>query len=253
MQRDAPAHRCGVCIFDGPISFDRFVATIESKLDLIPRYREKVVFPFLNIGYPTWQYDRDFDIQRHIFHVKLDAPGSDAQLRQLTGRIFTPLLDRNKPLWETYVVDGLAGGRSALICKVHHCIVDGVAGIGLMNVILDPSPAMPKPSRRKPFRPPKAPDAASLFVDALTDSLAQIPKRIADVRGRTWRTMELCCGRIATTAVGLERVVDMMPELLSPLEHLPFNRPCSGERRVFWTEFPFEGKGAPFAPPADAR
>src|ERR1035437_2403096 len=128
--KEMPLHIGGVCVFEGVIPFERFVATIESKLDLIPRYREKVMFPFLNIGYPTWQYDPAFDIRRHIFHVKLDPPGTDEQLRELTGRIFTPLLDRNKPLWETYVVDGLAGGRSAMICKVHHCIVDGVAGKG---------------------------------------------------------------------------------------------------------------------------
>jgi diacylglycerol O-acyltransferase / wax synthase len=236
--KEMPLHIGGVCVFEGVIPFEHFVATIESKLDLIPRYREKVMFPFLNIGYPTWQYDPDFDIRRHIFHVKLDPPGTDKQLCELTGRIFTPLLDRNKPLWETYIVDGLEGGRSAMICKVHHCIVDGVAGIGLLNVIMDPSPEEHRLPKRKPYRPPKPPDAASLFVDAFTDSLAQIPKRLSDVAdalkgyGSLLRTDN-------SAAVGLERVVDRMPELLSPVEHLPFNRPCSGERRVFWTEFPF--------------
>jgi len=236
--KEMPLHIGGVCIFEGVIPFERFVATIESKLDSIPRYREKAMFPFLNIGYPTWQFDPDFDIRRHIFHVKLDAPGTDDQLRELAGRIFTPLLDRNKPLWETYVVDGLAGGRSAMILKIHHCIVDGVAGIGIFDVIMDPSPEEHRLPRRKPYRPPKPPDGAALFVDAFTDSLAQIPKRLADVRdalkgyGSLLRTDNFA-------AVGLERMVDRMPELLSPLEHLPFNRPCSGERRVFWTEFPF--------------
>lgn len=155
--KEMPLHIGGVCIFEGAIPFERFVATIESKLDLIPRYREKVMFPFLNIGYPTWQYDPDFNIRRHIVHVKLDPPGSDEQLRELTGRIFTPLLDRNKPLWEMHVVDGLSGGRSALICKVHHCIVDGVAGIGLMNVMLDPSRRSAGCRRRRPTGRPSPP------------------------------------------------------------------------------------------------
>jgi WS/DGAT/MGAT family acyltransferase len=236
--KEMPLHIGGVCIFEGVIPFERFVATIESKLDLIPRYREKVAFPFLNIGYPTWQFDPHFDIRRHIFHVKLDPPGTDEQLRELAGRVFTPLLDRNKPLWETYIVDGLAGGRSAMICKIHHCIVDGVAGIGIFDVIMDPSPQERPLPRRKPYRPPQPPDAATLFVDAFTDSLAQIPKRLSDVRdalkgyGSLLRTDNFA-------AVGLERVVDRMPELLSPVEHLPFNRTCSGERRVFWTDFPF--------------
>src|ERR1039457_1201863 len=77
--KEMPLHIGGVCVFEGVIPFERFVATIESKLDLIPRYREKVMFPFLNIGYPTWQYDPAFDIRRHIFHVKLDPPGTDEQ------------------------------------------------------------------------------------------------------------------------------------------------------------------------------
>jgi WS/DGAT/MGAT family acyltransferase len=236
--KEMPLHIGGVCIFEGAIPFDRFVATIESKLDSIPRYREKVMFPFLNIGYPTWQYDPAFDIRRHILHVHLDPPGGDDQLRELAGRIFTPLLDRNKPLWETYVIDGLSGGRTALVCKVHHCIVDGVAGIGLMNVMLDPSPVLPRLPKRKPYRPPKLPDAATLFVDALRDTVAQIPKRLADARdGLLGYGSMLVSDTFA--AAGLEQVVDRMPELLSPLEHLPFNRPCSGERRVFWTEFPF--------------
>jgi WS/DGAT/MGAT family acyltransferase len=236
--KEMPLHIGGVCITEGVIPFDRFVATIESKLDLIPRYREKVMFPFLNIGYPTWQYDPDFDIRRHIFHVKLDPPGTEEQLRELTGRCFTPLLDRNKPLWEVWVVDGLAGGRSALILKVHHCIVDGVAGIGLMNVMLDPSPEEQRLPKKKAYRPPKPPDAATLFVDAFTDSLAQIPKRLTDVRDALKGYGSLLKND-NVAAVGLERVVDRMPELLSPVEHLPFNRPCSGERQVFWTEFPF--------------
>jgi len=236
--KEMPLHIGGVCTFEGIIPFERFVAGIESKLDLIPRYREKVMRPFLNIGYPTWQYDPDFDIRRHIFHVKLDPPGTDEQLRELSGRIFTPLLDRNKPLWETYVVDGLKGNRSAIIIKVHHCIVDGVGGIGLLNVIMDPSPEVHPLPRKKAYRPPKPPDGASLFVDAFTDSLAQIPKRLEEVRDSLLGYGALLVGD-NFAALGLERVVDMMPELLAPLEHLPFNRTCSGERQVFWTEFPF--------------
>ena len=109
--------------------------------------------------------------------MKLDAPGTDDQLRELTGRLFTPLLDRSKPLWETYVVDGLAGGRSAIICKIHHSIVDGVAGIGLLNIILDATPEVRRLPRRKPYNPPPAPDPATLFLDALGDTLSEIPQR----------------------------------------------------------------------------
>jgi len=237
-RKEMPLHIGGAMIFEGVVPFDRFVATIESKLDLIPRYRQKVMRPFLNIGFPTWQYDPDFDIRRHIFHVKLDAPGTEEELRQLTGRIFTPLLDREKPLWEVYIVDGLTGGRSAIVSKVHHCMVDGVAGIGLLNIMLDPSPDELPLRRRKPYRPPKPPDAVMLFLDALTDSVAQIPKRLQSVREDLLRYGGLLLGD-DVTRLGIQRLVDMSPELMVPMEKLPFNRPCSGERQVFWSEFPF--------------
>jgi WS/DGAT/MGAT family acyltransferase len=108
----------------------------------------------------------------------------------------------------------------------------------LLNVIMDPSPEEHRLPKRKPYRPPKPPDAATLFVDAFTDSLAQIPKRLSDV-GDALKGYGSLLRNDASAALGLERVVDWMPELLSPVEHLPFNRRCSGERRVFWTEFPF--------------
>ena len=238
--KEMPLHIGGVCVFDGKIPFDRFVASIESKLDQIPRYRQKVMRPFLDIGYPTWQWDTEFDIGRHMFHVTLDAPGSEEQLRQLANRLFTPMMDRSKPLWELYVVDGLEGGRSAIIAKIHHCIVDGVAGIGLLNIMLDPSPdeprRLPKP---KPFNPPPPPDAPTLFMDALADSLKQFPKRVTDVRDGVLGYAGMVAGD-NVALLGVERIMDMLPELLSPLEKLPFNRPCSGERRVFWNRFSFQ-------------
>lgn len=237
-RKEMPLHIGGAMIFEGVVPFDRFVATIESKLDLIPRYRQKVMRPFLNIGFPTWHYDPDFDIRRHIFHLKLDAPGTDEELRQLTGRIFTPLLDREKPLWEVYIVDGLTGGRSAMITKVHHCMVDGVAGIGLLNTILDPSPDERRLPRRKPYHPPKPPDAVMQFLDALTDSVAQIPKRVQSVRDDMLGYGALLL-EDDVTRLGVQRLVDMSPELMVPMEKLPFNRPCSGERQVYWSEFPF--------------
>jgi diacylglycerol O-acyltransferase len=237
-RKEMPLHIGGAMIFEGAIPFERFVATIESRLELIPRYRQKAVRPFLNIGYPTWQYDPDFDIRRHIFHVKLDRPGTEEELRKLTGQIFTPLLDHNKPLWETYVVDGLKGGRSAIICKVHHCMVDGVAGIGLLNIMLDASPDKHPRPRRKPYHPPKPPDPAWLFLECLTDSIAQIPKRLRSVQMDLSQYGALLKGD-DVTLVGLQRLADMFPEVMVPMEKLPFNRPCSGEREVYWTEFPF--------------
>ena len=241
-RKEMPLHIGSVSICDGALPFDQFVASIERKLDLLPRYRQKAVRPFLDIGLPTWQYDPKFDIRRHIFHVTLDAPADEAQLRELTGRIFTKLLNRDKPLWEVYVVDGLAGGRSAIVTKVHHCMVDGVSGVGLLNLMFDTSPdtpALPKGApKRKRYRPPQPPDETQRFTGALKgafqftlDQLAGAQKNLA-----AWG-MSLFHDQRALA--GLERLVDVLPQVLGPLERLPFNRPCSGERRVAWSEHSF--------------
>ena len=241
-RKEMPLHIGSVSICDGPLPFDQFVAGIESKLDLLPRYRQKAVRSFLDIGLPTWQDDPKFDIRRHIFHVTLDAPAGEAELRELAGRIFTKLLDRDKPLWEVYIVDGLAGGRSAIVTKVHHCMVDGVSGVGLLSIMFDTSPdAQPVPKRapkRKRRRPPQPPDEPQAFADALKgafqftlDQLAGAQKNLA-AYGKT-------LFHDPRAVAGFERLADVLPQVMGPLERLPFNRPCSGERRVAWSEHSF--------------
>jgi diacylglycerol O-acyltransferase / wax synthase len=238
-RKEMPLHIGSVSICDGPLPFDQFVAGIEGKLDLLPRYRQKAVRPFLDIGLPTWQYDSKFDIRRHIFHVKLEAPAGETQLRDLTGRIFTELLDRDRPLWEVYVVDGLAGGRSAIITKVHHCMVDGVSGVALLSVMFDTTPDTPPPAKvaptRKPRRQPEPPVDLTIALKgsflATLGQLAGAQKQLADYG------LSLLHDRLALA--GLLRLVDALPTVLGPLERLPFNRPCSGERRVAWSEHSF--------------
>jgi len=237
-RKEMPLHIGSVSICDGVLPFDRFVAGIESRLDLIPRYRQKVVRPLLDVGLPTWQYDPDFDIRRHIFHVRLDAPGSEAQLRELAGRIFTPLLDRNKPLWEVYVVDGLAGERSAIVSKVHHCMVDGVSGVALLSIMFDPSPEPPPLPKRKRYRPPKPPDASALFGDALKGSLQFTLDQLTGA-GKNLLAYGMSLRLDPRALPGLQKLLDMLPQLVGPLERLPFNRPCSGQRQVAWSEHSF--------------
>ncbi len=240
--KEMPLHIGSVSLCDGPLPFDQFVAGIERKLDVIPRYRQKAMRPFLDIGLPIWQYDPKFDIRRHILHAKLDAPASEAQLREFAGRIFTTLLDRGKPLWEVYIVDGLAGGRSAIITKVHHCMVDGVSGVGLLNVMFDPSPeAPPAPKgapKRKRYRPPQPPDEAQLFTGSLQGAFQSILDQLS-VASKNLAGYGASLFRDRRAVAGLLHLIDALPQVLGPLERLPFNRPCSGERRVAWSEHSF--------------
>ena len=108
---------------------------VDGKLDLVPRYRQKVRFVPLGLGRPVWVDDPHFNLDYHLRHTALPPPGSDEQLRRTAARIFAQHLDRNKPLWEIWMVEGLSENRWALLSKVHHCMVDGVSATDLMSVM----------------------------------------------------------------------------------------------------------------------
>src|SRR5215469_7130707 len=139
-RKEIPLHIACVTVFDGTIPFDEFLAKIDSKLHLIPRYRQIAVAPPYHVSYPTWEWDPHFDIRNHVLHVRLDPPGDEAQLSELAGRILSQVMDREKPLWDIHVVEGLDGGRGALIPRVHHALADGISGAALLNVIFDATP-----------------------------------------------------------------------------------------------------------------
>ena len=131
-------HIGAVCVFgDPPPSFDEVAAMIAAKLHLIPRYRQRVRSVPFELGRPVWVDDPHFNLEYHLRHTALPAPGDDAAFCRLMGRIMSQPLDRDRPLWETWLVEGLEGGRWALVFKIHHCMVDGIAGIELLRVMLD--------------------------------------------------------------------------------------------------------------------
>lgn len=147
-------------IFEGPApTHEELLAAIEAKLPLVPRYRQKVRFPPLHVGPPVWIDDARFNLDYHIRRTALPPPGDAQELRALVGRLISHQLDRTRPLWETWIVEGLEGGRWALVSKVHHCMVDGVAATDLLSVVLDSEPG-PR-SQSKSQTKAKAPKSKS--------------------------------------------------------------------------------------------
>jgi diacylglycerol O-acyltransferase / wax synthase len=143
-----PMHIGGVSIFEGPpppIAAVREM--VAGKLSLVPRYRQKVRFVPLAAGPPVWVDDPHFSLDYHIRHTAIPAPGREEQLRQMAARVFSQHLDRNKPLWELWAVEGLQGGRWAFLSKVHHCMVDGVAATDLMSVMFSDTSTGSAPER----------------------------------------------------------------------------------------------------------
>lgn len=150
-------HIAGTCIFDGePPAFDDLQRLVASKMHLIPRYRQRVRSVPLELGRPIWVDDPHFDLQYHLRHTALPAPGGDDALCRLVGRVMSQPLDRDRPLWETWLVEGLEGGRWALLFKVHHCMVDGISGVGLLTALLDIEPD-PDPMQPHPWSPAPEP------------------------------------------------------------------------------------------------
>ena len=237
-RKEIPLNIAAVAIFDGPIPFREFVANIDSKLDLIPRYRQVVAPPPFNLGYPTWECDPHFDIKRHIFRVRLQAPGGEAELEALAGDLLSQVLDRGKPLWEIHVVEGLKDGRGALIARIHHALADGVAGAALLKVMLDPTPqgshAIRKP-RRRPTIPPRAePTLAEQIGGAIQSALENAVAAEAGL-------LNLAEGLLGDHGKSaLQELATLLPELLQPPERFAFNKPCSGDRKFCWAEADFD-------------
>ncbi len=233
---EAPMNLGSVAVFQGEIPYQRFVKDLQDKIHLIPRYRQRVMFAPLNLAHPTWEPDPQFDIRNHVIPVRLDPPGSDDQLRQLSARLFQGVLSRDKPLWEIYLVHGLEGDRSALVFKVHHCLVDGVSGIELLMIVLDVSPnppALPPPS--EPYQPPPLPDAGTRFFDAVFDRLADRLKVTADIQKSLLNAID---DPAATRSVS-RALETALSYFLRPGMRAPFNAAFSGERKLAWSEHSF--------------
>jgi diacylglycerol O-acyltransferase / wax synthase len=131
-----PMHIGGVSIFEGPPPpFEDLRSMVEGKLHLTPRYRQKVRFVPLGMGEPVWVDDPHFNIDYHLRHSAVPSPGTEDQLRATAARVFSQHLDRSKPLWEIWMVEGIEGDRWALLSKVHHCMVDGVAATDMMSLM----------------------------------------------------------------------------------------------------------------------
>ena len=235
-KEETPMHIGSVGVFEGEIPFDQFIANNEAKLHLIPRYTQRAVAAPFNIGHPSWEWDPDFDISRHIMRVKLDAPGDDGQLMELAANLFAPKLDRSKPLWEMYLVEGLKDNRSALVSKVHHCLVDGVSGIELLMVVLDVSAdPLPLEPREREERPP-IPGPMKLFADAALDSLSQRMSRYAELQKSAADVLTVGSGRGRSILRAIETT---RPYTVVPVSRAPFNRPLHRDRIVAVSEFSF--------------
>ena len=138
------------CTVPGGYEFTKIKEHIRSRLHLVPPFRRRIVEVPFNLHHPIWVEDPDFDIDYHVRRVGVPRPGSLRDLSELAGRIASRPLDRTRPLWESYICEGMENGRIGVITKMHHCAVDGVSGAELMANLFDLTPAGPTSSPGRP-------------------------------------------------------------------------------------------------------
>ena len=223
-------HIASIAIFEGPPPrFADVVDMVEAKLDLVPRYRQRVRFVPLELGRPVWVDDPHFNIEYHLRHTALPAPGGEDELRKLVGRVMAQQLDRTKPLWEIWVVEGLEDNRWAMLSKTHHALVDGVAGTDLLAVIMDLSPDAPRPERME-WVPQPEPSGLQLVVDALENIVSSPYEQLRAARAQT---------RVLRRALDYGREVAggviALSGLVRPSAPSSLNGPIGPHRRYAWT------------------
>ncbi len=222
-------HIGSIAIFEGPEPpFEEFVAMVAGKLPLVPRYRQVVLEVPLDIGRPVWVDDPDFNIDYHIRHTALPAPGGDAELRKLVGRVMSQQLDRTKPLWEIWVVEGLEDGQWGMVAKTHHAMVDGVSGTELLAVILDtsPQPSAPAPDD---WHPPPLPSEGRLAAEAAVDLIVSPYEQLRAIRSAT-RVPRQALSELGEVVRGISSLAGVLRS--NPVSTL--NGPIGPHRRVAW-------------------
>lgn len=195
---------------DEPFDYEALCALVSRRIGLVPRYRQKVRWVPGHIANPVWVDDEDFDISYHVRRSALPKPGSDAQLRQLVGRLQARQLDRSRPLWEMYLVEGLADGRFAIITKTHHAMVDGVSAVDIGTLILDLE-RTPRETPDDAWVPHPEPSRFGLVADAVADNLRRpsqvietVRSGLADARATAERAVGAAAGVAAVARTSLK-------------------------------------------------
>jgi diacylglycerol O-acyltransferase / wax synthase len=217
---------------EGGINIQLYKRAIESVLHRVPRYRQRLAWiPIEN--QPVWVDDPDFNLDYHIHHTALPRPGSEQQLKQLASRILAQQLDRSRPLWEIWVVEGLQDNRVAAINKIHHCMFDGISGMDLTQILFSPKPDY-EIQEAPPYVPHSTPSGWELWRDAI-GRRASLPFEI--VRG-AWvfgRQTEDLRGELTVRARAL---ADLIGYATQPAQETPLNAAVGPRRRVDWLEMP---------------
>ncbi|MCA9911552.1 MAG: DUF1298 domain-containing protein, partial [Anaerolineae bacterium] len=232
---ETPMNIGALTIYNGKIDFETFVKLIDSRLHLAPRYFQRIVQAPLRLGQPTWIDDPSFYIYNHVKRVVLNEPTSEEQLRAKVGELLSHTLDRSKPLWEIYFIDGLEAS-TAVFFKVHHCMVDGLAAVDLFTMLMELDSRVPHVEEKPSFAAPRLPDPATLTLDSIQrdvlhrfnmlDKLSKDVTRVANNLFDPGQRLKMLIG-----------VAHLLSNSLRPIHRLPINGTNSGKQQLIWGAF----------------
>jgi diacylglycerol O-acyltransferase len=235
---NTPMHVGSVAVFEGPApTYGDVVRLLLSKLPLVPRYRQRVRPVPMQLGRPLWVDDPHFNILYHVRHTAVPSPGSDEQLRNLAGRVLGQRLDMAKPLWELWLVEGLAENRWAIISKVHHAMVDGIAGTDLMELMFDLTPDATHDEPRD-WTPQRNPSSLGMVAGALTETVTHPLQQLSALPSLAGaaKAAKSLAGSGRTLA---KTVPSLAKQAVTPTAR-SLNGPIGPHRRWAWTEGRFE-------------
>ncbi|PSH04337.1 MAG: hypothetical protein CXZ00_08260 [Acidobacteria bacterium] len=252
----APLNVASISNFEGLITLDECRKHIASKMHLMPRFAQRVVHPPLGIGIPMWQFDPHFDIRNHVREITLEH-GTEAEWKAAASRLLSSHLDRDRPLWDVTLFHGLKNNRTGIVVRTHHCLVDGVAGVGMLRSLLDSSPTPePIPTQKSHFEPPPPPSLATVLLDGILRTCLTAAKSVLTAESELVRMAEQVAapgpkkqGTEQPAEVDLKMLGGIAPlsdlacnlvELARPVQRLPFNTLCKGPQKFEWIHVSME-------------
>jgi diacylglycerol O-acyltransferase / wax synthase len=213
-----------------PPSYEDFLTHVRSRLHLLPRFRQKLAFPPLQMGRPFWVDDANFDIANHVRRVALPEPGTDDQYKELVSRTLSPPLDRSRPLWELWLVEGLEGDRFGLIYRTHHSLADGISAVDIATLLFDLEPVAEPVRDEAPWEPGRNPSKLGLLGEAFKGFWSTMA-RMAGWLGAAARHPARAAKRAVDGAAGVKEVGWAMTK---PAPKMPFNTAIGPDRRFTW-------------------
>jgi diacylglycerol O-acyltransferase len=222
----------GPLAVDGGLDFERICAIVDADLRRAPRFRQKLARVPVT-GHPVWVDDEHFNVLYHVRHTSLPLPGDERTLKRLVGRIMSEKLDRSKPMWELWFVEGLEGGRFACISKVHHCLIDGISGVDLLAAFMGADEDHRPQAGETRWIPRPRPGPLAL----LGDEIRRRTTRPLRALGGAARSLDRPRERFDSASRSVRGFLESFSNTLTPASETPFNVPIGPHRRFDWTRF----------------